>query len=146
MEIETRFLGKITVKEEDIIKFPKGIPGFEDLKRFVVLSDGESVFLTLQSVDDADVGFIIIDPSIIVKGYKPFIPQAVQASLGFKRSQKPLVFVIAVIPDDVTKMRVNLKAPVLINPETKLGEQAVLDDRRYPLRSEIYPKLAAVNA
>lgn len=146
MEINTKFWGRITVDEGDVITFPRGLPGFEHLKRFVIWDDGESLFKGLQSVDDAGAGFVIVDPALVVEGYAPAIPEAARRALRLEDGQDPEVYVITVVPEDITKIRVNLKAPVVINPRAKLGEQVVLDDGRYPLRYGIYPLLAAANA
>ena len=41
MHIDTEQFGRIEINEDDVITFPEGIPGFEELQRFALLSMGE---------------------------------------------------------------------------------------------------------
>jgi flagellar assembly factor FliW len=73
MEIEiqsTRF-GTLVVDDERIINFPNGLLGFPDHKRFALIQTGEeNYFFWLQSVDEANLAFVITDPTIFFKGYE----------------------------------------------------------------------------
>ncbi|WP_375153656.1 flagellar assembly protein FliW [Geobacillus stearothermophilus] len=51
MNIDTKYHGTVAVKEEDIICFPHGLPGFADEKRFVLLPLADTPFVILQSVE-----------------------------------------------------------------------------------------------
>ena len=69
MTITTRF-GEMDINENDIITFPNGIYGFEEIKEYIILKmDKESPFLWMQSVKDNDLTFVLIDPRIFVKDY-----------------------------------------------------------------------------
>jgi len=41
MLLKTKHFGEINIDESKIIEFKDGIPGFENLKRYVVLYDGD---------------------------------------------------------------------------------------------------------
>ena len=63
MQIMTRDFGQVTISEEGTIRFVNPIFGFEEYTDFVLLSDtniGES-FLWLQSVQEPDLCFILVD-------------------------------------------------------------------------------------
>lgn len=50
MLIQTKFLGEVKLNSEQLWRFPKGVPGFEDQKEFVLLPiEGNSFFQVLQS-------------------------------------------------------------------------------------------------
>ena len=47
---------------------------------------------------------------------------------------KVLTLAIVIIPEKIDEIRVNLKAPILINIEKKLGKQIILDNDNLPIR------------
>ncbi len=49
-----------------------------------------------------------------------------------------MILGITVIPDNPQKMTINLRAPLVINVESRLGEQVILADDHYEIR---YPVL-----
>ena len=53
------------------ITFPAGLPGFPDAHRFVVAPWGPagSPFLLLSSMEDADVGFVVVPPWVFYPEY-----------------------------------------------------------------------------
>ncbi len=64
MKLNTKNFGKIEIKEEDIIYFPDGILGFEEEKQFVIINneDEQNPFHWLQSVQNPELAFVIINP------------------------------------------------------------------------------------
>ena len=66
-------------RDEDVITFDEGLVGFPACKRFVVMeNEALSPFRILQSVDQRHVGFLVIDPRVIVKNYNRSIPEDAQ--------------------------------------------------------------------
>lgn len=71
MIIQTKYHGEVTIKEEQIINFSNGIPGFLDQKQFVILPlSEESPFLVLQSLKNAELGFIVSSPFLFFNQYE----------------------------------------------------------------------------
>jgi len=136
--IQSRVFGEIEINEESIIFFEDGIPAFEHLKKFVILSQNESPFLWLQSVEDENIAFVIINPFDIKPDYEFDIPDEVVSKLEIESPMDVFVFCIVVIPEDIKKTRVNLKAPLIINAKKKKGVQYLLDDEKYPLKYFIF--------
>lgn len=65
VNFNTSRFGKFSVSENKIIHFVRGIPGFEKLRRFVLLDhNSEGSLKWLQSIDDPDVAFLLTTPSI----------------------------------------------------------------------------------
>jgi flagellar assembly factor FliW len=56
-------------------------------------------------------------------------------------AQKARTFCIITIPDDPTQMSANMKAPIVIHLEAKLGRQCVLQDNSLAIREPIFAKL-----
>ena len=145
MLLDTRHFGQIEVDENGIIEFSEGLPGFEDVRKFVLLCDAaegeDSSFKWLQGVDKPDLAFIVVDPFLIRKDYDIEINDEVCKRLGIKEVQDVKLYSIVVVPDDPAKISMNLKAPVVINVKTKKGAQVVLDTDIYGVRHYILDEL-----
>lgn len=136
--VQSRVFGELEVSEENIIFFEEGIPAFENLKKFVIIKEEESPFYWLQSIEDKDIAFVIINPFEIKPDYEFDLPDEVVSKLEITSAQDVAVFSIVVIPEDVKQTRVNLKAPIIINVNKRKGMQYLLDDERYPLRYYLF--------
>lgn len=143
MKLNTKHFGEIDIDEKGIIEFDEGILGFETAKKYVLLGteDKESPFGWLQSVDMPELAFAIVNPFAIKEDYDIEIKDEVMNKLGIKKAEEMLVYSIVVVPEDMTKMSMNLKAPVIINTSNKKGAQVVLDTDTYAVRHYILDEL-----
>jgi flagellar assembly factor FliW len=143
MVLKTRYFGELEISEEQVINFKHGIPGFENVKRFVLIdSDVEdSPFKWMQGVDEPRPAFVIVDPFVIRKDYEIRLDDEVLNELEIKSPSDVSVFCIVVVPDDISKMTVNLQAPVVINCANRRGRQLILDTDRYGVRHYILDEL-----
>lgn len=138
MKFETRYFGEIDVDENGILQFEEGILGFEDLKQFILLSEGDMIIDWLQCIED-DITFPIIDPFTIKSDYQFDLPEDVAKELQIEKPEDVIVYTVVVIPEDIKKIRTNLQGPIIINKEKKLAKQIILSDE-YPMRYEFYDK------
>ncbi|MEL7649223.1 MAG: flagellar assembly protein FliW [Sedimentibacter sp.] len=137
MKINTRDFGDIDVNEEDVIRFDSGMYGFEEYKKYVILKDGqEDDIMYLQSVENADLSFVMIDPYAIFLKYDPVVNEDDLNDLEAKSESDLKFLVIAIIKESFKDSIVNLKSPVAINPQTKKARQVILQNT-YPLRYKI---------
>ncbi|HHW49102.1 MAG TPA: flagellar assembly protein FliW [Clostridiaceae bacterium] len=143
MQLNTKHFGTIEIEESGIIEFPNGIPGFESSKNFIILGDGDenSPFKWLQSVDTPELAFAVVDPLAVKKDYDIEISDDVLEQLEIDSLEEVLVYSIVVVPEDLSKISMNLKAPVVINTRKKKGAQVVLDTDRYGVRHYILEEL-----
>ncbi len=139
MIIKTKDYGMVSIDQNDIINFKEGIFAFEDVAQFVILKkDGNSPIMRLQAVEAEDPRFVILDPYVVMSDYCPNVTQDTLYKLGAKDISELRFFVIAVIPKNIHQTTVNLRSPVVINFDTQLGLQVILDDCDYPLRHPIF--------
>ncbi len=138
MTIETRDFGKIDISEEGILTFELPILGFEEQKQFVILYDDElgDALGWLQSVDDKDVCFIIMDPHTAFDGYTPKVAPDILAKLGLTSQADAVFRSLVVVPAQTDIATVNLKSPLIINPAKKCAAQVVLE-QDYPVRAPL---------
>lgn len=139
MIINTRNFGEIEVDDSKIIYFNDGIPGFNELKKYIlVVDDEDSPFYWLQSTETPEIAFVMLDAFKIIPEYNPHIENEIIDSLGEHTNDELLIYNIAVIPEDINKISVNLKAPVIINTNTGKGIQAILNNEDYPIKHYLY--------
>ena len=140
MEITTTRFGNIIVEQEKIISFPEGIPGFEDLKRYIflpeesvkLLDDNLEVFHWLQSVGDPAVAFLVVNPYLFFADYSFDLPDEEVAALDLKGPEEVALFNIVTIPGDkASEITVNLLAPIVINNRLKQAKQSILINSPY---------------
>ena len=147
MRIETRYFGEVEYNDSQVLHFPHGIPGFPDDKRFLLMpeSDPPDLFYWLQSLDNGDVAFTLMDVYRVINDYDPMVEPDEVAELGNLTDKALDIFNIVVIPEDTKKMRVNLKAPIAINMEAGLGKQIIVSNDEYPVRYMIFDELEKYN-
>ena len=143
MILETRYFGELEINESKIISFDGGIPGFEGVRRFVMIDneDKNSPFKWLQGVDEPKPAFVIVDPFAVKRDYEIKIDDDTRNELGIGSPDTVAVYSIVVVPEDITKMTMNLQAPLIINTENRKGKQLILDTERYGVRHYIIDEL-----
>ena len=141
MKIRTRFLGEVEIKEEEIINFPEGIPGFEESRRFVLLDIPENeVFRILQDVEDEFVSFVVTDPWSFFEGYDFDIPDEELLKINISKEEQLSVMNIVTLSDEFENSTVNLLAPVVVNKDDRAGKQYVLNSGKYTTKHPLVPE------
>lgn len=140
MKVTTSNFGQIEIEKEKIINFPQGLLGFPDEKQFIIINDEdeENSFQWLQSLDQPDLAFVIINPFLIYEDYDIKISKTIKDKLEIGDIKDLAIYSIVVIPQDVEKMTANLLGPLVINVNKKIGKQIILDDNRYTTKHYIF--------
>ncbi|MDV4149724.1 flagellar assembly protein FliW [Clostridium sp. AL.422] len=139
MEIISPIHGKIIYEENEIINFNKGIPGFQDLKKFVIKEVGEdSPFSILQSLEDREIGFVLVSPFLVYDDYEINLKDEIINNLGIKSSEEVLLYSLVTLNSTVKEITANLKAPLVINIRNKKGQQYIIDKDTYKIKEKIF--------
>jgi flagellar assembly factor FliW len=122
-------------KEIGKVYFEEGIPGFARLQFYQLIQEenGIPIYL-LQSTEEEAVGFWVVDPFVFFREYQFRLPEQVKESLHLSDEKEVLVFNI--ITPRENGITVNLKAPIVINWENRMGKQVILEEDyqiRHPL-------------
>jgi len=135
MLLKTTRFGEVEVGEDAIITLTQPIIGFQEYRRFV-LFDGppDSGLKWLQSTDSPELAFLLFDPRQVVPDYTVDIGRHELTELAVSSVSELDVYTLLVVPKDPSKVRTNLKAPVLINGRHRLGKQTVLEKSDYPIQ------------
>lgn len=149
MTITTKVFGEITIEEDKIIHFPGGIIGFPDLTEFTMLHDeegGVSAIHWLQSIQEPAFAMPVMDPLIVKADYNPEVDDELLKPLGELNPEETLVLVTLTVPQDLTKMTVNLRGPIIINSGNRKACQAIIEGDEYKVKFPIYDILQARKA
>jgi len=125
IEFPTVRFGRIEVEEDRILHFPQGLLGFRGLRRYILMDYKDTHLKWLQAVDDPEVAFIVIDPSLIEEDYARRIDDTVRQSLGIEKGEDLAILVTIRVHEG--KVIANLSGPIVINAATRTGMQVVLD-------------------
>ncbi len=138
MVIESRNLGEVEYSQEDVINFEKGLLGFEDEKQFVIIRNRETEFYYLQSLNDKDITFIIVDLKDVMAGYDPKVEVDFLKDLG-EIDHNLQIFNICTVKENLEELTVNLLGPIVINMDTKKGKQVVIsNDEGYSVKHKLF--------
>ncbi|OPJ60875.1 flagellar assembly protein FliW [Clostridium oryzae] len=139
MEAKTKYHGVRHYSEEDIILFDKGLPGFENLKKYILfpVEDNES-FQILHSIEDMNIGLIVISPFEILENYEVDIPENVVSQLKISDAKDVFIYNTVNLHSQPKKITVNLRAPLIINIKNKLGQQIILNNDKYAIKHPMF--------
>ena len=151
VEVNTNAFGRIAIEDDKIINFEHGILGFPDLKRFTLIFDiekgADATIKWLQSLDEPNFAMPVMNPHIIMEDYEPMFDIELLEPLGSDLSlDNLLMFVTVTVPKDITKITVNLKAPIIVNVQECKAVQLISDNDAYAIKYSIYDKLQAKKA
>ena len=139
MKINTKYHGEMELKEEDILLFEKGMPGFPSQTKFVgVPLTDDGLFQVLQSITDADIGFIITDPFFFNKDYDFILDDVVVESLEIQRTEEIKVNVIITPHEPFNESTANLQAPVIMNTSNNKARQVILTNTTYQTKHPLF--------
>ena len=138
--VDSRF-GSLAISRNSILDFPHGLLGFGDFHSFGIadLSDPRyAQFKVLQCLEDHQLAFLVLplDPNT------GFIDRAdldiACDSLVVALDDLVILLVVTVRKaEQGASVTANLRAPLLIDGTTRIGNQYVLSSERYPVRFQI---------
>jgi flagellar assembly factor FliW len=133
LRVQTRF-GEFESDPRNVVHFPMGIPGFEQCRRFVILSSiTMAPVQCLHAVDGPPASFLVVDPRIVLPDYRCLLSGPDRERLGVAEEAPQLWLAVVTVQDD-GKTSVNLRAPIVVNPARMVGYQVMPYDSLYPVR------------
>ena len=145
MKIQTTRFGEIEVADKSIITFNKGIPGFEDDKKYVLVpadASEDTPFFFLQSIEAEEVSLFLVDPFTFFKDYDVKLADQMVERLELEDPADAIVLTTVTVPGEINSATTNLKAPLIINNKKQLGMQIVLDNKSYEIKQPLFQAAA----
>ncbi|NOX21371.1 MAG: flagellar assembly protein FliW [Nitrospirae bacterium] len=125
IEFNTSRFGKLTVEEDRVINFPGGLIGLPALKRYVLIDYKDTEIKWLQSVDDPEVAFIVVEPFVLDRNYQLTLSDSVVEQLQLKDPKDLAILIILRVEDG--KVIANFQGPLVINSSNKTGAQIIVE-------------------
>lgn len=141
MKITTARFGEIEVVQENVITFNRGILGFGELHKFILFpadETQETPFYFLQSVEEGEVCFFLLDTFSFYPEYDFELDEDSVSDLNIERPEDVLTFTIVTAKESLKDATTNLKAPVIINNNQKLAKQVVLEKGNYLIKQPLF--------
>ena len=143
IKFETTRFGEIELEEKEMIMLPKGLIGFAELKKFILLDhDKDSPFKWLQSLDDGAIAFVLINPLLFKPDYSVEVNQSEVKELSLDREEDAVISVIITMPTNPQNMTANLKAPLIFNLQNRTGKQIILNKTEYTTRHNVMEEMS----
>lgn len=141
MEIITKAKGKIEVSEDKILNIPDGLFGFEQYKNYALIESDYEPFLWLQSIDEPNLAFLIVDPFLICSEYETDIDDESLLKIGITKPEEIIIMTIVTLPQDGSHITANFQGPLVINKINKKCMQAILNDNKWSTKVDIVEAL-----
>lgn len=135
MRIDTQRFGVLTLEPEQLFLFPQGLIGMESLRQWALIADPQNPSVAwLQSASRGDRALPVVCPRIFFPDYRVHVQRRHLASLHLRADAE--IYVVTTVAGHVGKLTTNLRAPVLINLDRRLGCQLITDNDQ-PLRQPL---------
>jgi flagellar assembly factor FliW len=131
MKLDTLRFGEIEIEDDKILRFPQGIPGFEQTHEFVLVHADEGIpFSFMQAVAEGGLSFIVTDPFLFFPDYEFELSDSVKKELHIGNESDVMVRCVASIHDK-NVITLNLLAPIVLNVVERAGKQVILHSSTY---------------
>lgn len=146
---KTRYFEVLGYEPHSVIRFPAGLPGFEDERQFILIEQSEHrPLLFLQSLADQDLCFTMLPILVVSPDYSLLMSPEDVDLIGLDPARQPRIgrdvfcgVLLAVQENEITA---NLLAPVVINLATRVAVQAIQAEAGYSHRHRVAsPEMAA---
>ena len=95
----------------------------------------------MQSLEDSNLAFLIVDPFLICSDYELDVDDKTLLKIGITSPKDVIVMSIVTIPKDGGAVTANLQGPIIINRNNKQCMQAVLNSTQWTTKFDIIKAL-----
>jgi flagellar assembly factor FliW len=135
MKIHTTRFAAIEIEPDDILFFRNGLLGFEDCRHWVLLADADNSSVAwLQSMQHADIALPVVSPRRFVPEYQVRLEQSDVDVLQLTSVEQ--AYVLGIVSRDEETLTLNMRAPLVINLDRRIGCQVVTVDPQ-PMQYEL---------
>ncbi|OAB42936.1 flagellar assembly protein FliW [Paenibacillus glacialis] len=139
MFIQTTAWGEIEVDSEQVYLFAKGLSGFEEETEFVIFRPEEGPFCYLQSVREPKLSFMLSDPFTFYPDYEFELNDTEREELDIVAMETQIiVHCMVTLSSNIERSTLNLLAPLVFNPDKRMGKQVVLHHTTYQTRHQLF--------
>lgn len=127
MLIQTTQFGTVEFQPEDVLLFPRGLIGYEACHHWIVAGDAENAALAwLISLAQPNLSLAVVSPRRFVSDYQVRLQKRELEELDTSSLADAHVLVVVSRHDDL--LTVNLRAPIVVNLDHRIGKQVMTVD------------------
>lgn len=127
MNISTTRFGNVDIETDDVLMFESGLIGFSEAKQWVILADTENPAVAwLQSLHDPGLALAVVSPRRFIPNYQVRLTPTELEPICLTDVDQ--AFVLCVVSRNDNRLTMNLRAPVIINLDQKIGAQIMTSD------------------
>ena len=89
-------------------------------------------------IEEPGLAFPVINPLVVKEDYNPVVEDELLKGLGEITEENIVILLLLTVPQDAIQMTANLKAPIIINADTRKGAQVVVENEEYEIKYKIY--------
>jgi flagellar assembly factor FliW len=146
---ETKNLGLIFYEPSSVLEFPRGVPGFEELRLFLLLQfDDSKPLVFVQSLDDPSLCFVTLPVLAADPQYRLQMSREDREQVGLPLTSALRigqdVLCLTVLSLKESGPTANLLAPLVVNISNLKAVQAIATDSDYSHQHELLPTEPAV--
>jgi len=124
MEVSTTRFGRLHAEADDLVLFPAGLLGMQNLRHWLLLFDAcNETVAWLQSAESDELAFAVVSPRRFAPRFQLRIGRRELQSMGLESVGDAEV--LAIVGQSEPGLSLNLKAPLLIDLERRLGRQVI---------------------
>lgn len=141
MRIDTTRFGTLSLNASELFLFPQGLIGMETLRQWALLPDPVNTSVAwLQSASRGDRAVAVVSPRLFFPDYRVSVSRRELSSLRMRPDTE--IYVLTAVSGHVGRLTVNLRAPMLLNLNLRLGCQVITNDDQ-PLQKAM-PNIATL--
>lgn len=127
------------LKPQVTFTFKSGLPGLaEEIREFAFYQlQKESPFYLLESIDNENICFILINPFDFFPNYEFELLEDDKDKINVEDIKDLAIFCIINASRGIKEATVNLLAPIVVNTSNGLARQIILDNNSYDLRQPL---------
>jgi flagellar assembly factor FliW len=127
MRIDTQRFGTLNLKADQLFLFPQGLIGMETLRQWALLPDPLNASVAwLQSASRGDRAIPMISPRAFFEDYRVHVSRRDLSCLHLKSDAE--LYVLTAVAGHVGRLTTNLRSPLLLNLNRRLGCQVITGD------------------
>ena len=131
-------------KEEKIISIPSGLFGFEGLNKFSLYKADQEPFLILQSLEESELSFILIDPLYFRSDYELDLSDDDLKEIAVLEEDYKNVYALAIVtvrPGETPQMTANLQGPLIVNGDSLIARQCISSNHKWKTQHDILEEI-----
>jgi len=129
-------LGEVDVQENQVLIFENGIPGFNKLRKFALVTrESDDPIQWLVSLEDELIALPVVNPWLVCIDYSLNLSKNDIEELQIESQTDLKILSILTIPkENPGETTINLLAPIVINLKNNKAKQVIQEESPYMVR------------